>query len=247
MDRSLLAGRAALLAERWGLELEEPFASEHALVVPAGDAVLKLNAPGHFEADFEADALLHYAGDGAVRLLDRDDGLRALLLERARPGTPLGEPEGEALEVFAALLPRLRRPPAPGHPFRRAADEGARWAEEVPRRHAGRVPRSLLAEAVAVYRSAGEGEQVVANQDLHGANVLAAEREPWLLVDPKPLVGEPELDAVGLLRNARDPARVLDVLAREAGLDRERMRGWGIAHALAWDNLREAERIAAVR
>jgi streptomycin 6-kinase len=71
------------------------------------------------------------------------------------------------------------------------------------------------------------------NQDLHGGNVLAAEREPWLVIDPKPLVGERELEASGLLRNAEDVARWLDGLA-ELGFDRERARGWGVAHNLAW-------------
>ena len=72
--------------------------------------------------------------------------------------------------------------------------------------------------------------------------MLAAEREPWLVIDPKPLVGERELDGVGLLRNAAFPGetapsastrRWLDVL-EDLGLDRERLRAWGVAHALAW-------------
>ena len=82
------------------------------------------------------------------------------------------------------------------------------------------------------------------NQDLHGGNVLRAEREPWLVIDPKPLVGEREIDGVGLLRNARDPRRWLDALA-ELGYERERLWQWGFAHALAWDNVEEAERIFA--
>jgi hypothetical protein len=59
------------------------------------------------------------------------------------------------------------------------------------------------------------------------------------VIDPKPLVGEPELNAVGLLRNAAwrggkaAVERWLDALA-ELGLDRDRTRAWGAAHALAW-------------
>jgi len=79
------------------------------------------------------------------------------------------------------------------------------------------------------------------NQDLHGGNILRAAREPWLVVDPKPLVGERELDGVGLLRNAaferesptQEVRRWLDVLS-DVGLDRARLRAWGVAHALAW-------------
>src|SRR6187397_292869 len=74
-------------ATRWSLVLEEPLESEASLVIPAGDAVLKVNADWHFEAEFEVDALTLYEGRGAVRLLARDDERRALLMERCRPGT----------------------------------------------------------------------------------------------------------------------------------------------------------------
>jgi len=81
----------------------------------------------------------------------------------------------------------------------------------------------------------------LANQDLHGGNIVRAEREPWLVIDPKPLVGEQALNGVGLLRNAAwnggtDAVRDwLDLLAG-LGLDRGRVRAWGVAHALAWSS-----------
>ena len=86
---------AAECAERWQLVLEEPFDTPHSLVVPAGEAVLKLNAPSHFEADHEADALEGWAGKGAVQLLALADARRAFLVERCRPGTPLWEAEAD--------------------------------------------------------------------------------------------------------------------------------------------------------
>jgi len=83
------------------------------------------------------------------------------------------------------------------------------------------------------------------HQDLHGGNVLRAAREPWLAIDPKPLVGDRELDVASLLRDRRpqlaaEPApaarlrRRLDTLTAELGLDRERARRWGVVDALAW-------------
>jgi streptomycin 6-kinase len=228
--------------ERWGLALEEPFETPHSLVVPAGEVVLKLNAPSHLEADREADALAAWNGAGAVRLVDRDDSRRALLLERCRPGTRLWDSRADEVAVVAELLPRLWGPPVAPHPFRLLADEAARWADEVPRRYelGGRAFEPALVDAaVEVFRSADRAAGSLVNQDLHGANVLRAGREPWLAIDPKPLVGEREANAVGPLRNAAwrggAPAvrRWLDALA-ELGLDRERSRGWGVAHALAW-------------
>jgi len=235
-----LPGLAAECAERWGLDLEEPVDTPHSLVVPAGDVVLKLNAPSHFEADHEADALARWAGHGAVRLVARDDDRRALLIERCRPGTRLWHTDADEPAVVCALLDRLPAEPGDPHAFRLLADEAARWAVEVPRRYdlGGRpFERSLLDYAVDVFRSADPGAAHLVNQDLHGGNVLRAEREPWLVIDPKPLVGERDLDGVGLLRNAAPDGSALRrwlAALTELGLDEERLRGWGVAHALAW-------------
>lgn len=235
-----LPGLAAECAAAWGLELGQPVDTPHSLVVPAGDVVLKLNAPSHDEADHEADALAAWAGRGAVRLLARDEERRALLLERCRPGTELWHAGVDERAVVAVLLERLSIPAGP--PFRSLAGEADRWAEQVPWRweRGGRpFERALLDLALDVYRTVDRRAARLVNQDLHGGNVLRAEREPWLLIDPKPLAGEAELDGVGLLRNAAwrgGEAAVrawLDLLAG-LGRDRGRLRGWGVAHALAW-------------
>jgi streptomycin 6-kinase len=229
-------------AAKWSLVLEEPLESEASLVIPAGDAVLKVNAEWHFEAEFEADALALYDGRGAVRLLARDDERRTFLMERCRPGTRLWD-EGDEIAVVSELLPRLSLRLDGPHPFRTVADEADRWLSELPERY---PPSELLDEALDVFRTVDRDARHLVNQDLHGANVLRAEREPWLVIDPKPLVGEPEVDGVGLLRNADDPRAWVDALAG-LGYDRERLWGWGIAHALAWDHLSQAERIYAAR
>ncbi len=82
------------------------------------------------------------------------------------------------------------------------------------------------------------------HQDLHGGNILRARREPWLVIDPKPLVGEREFDAASLLRDRRRVLttpkgaslvqRRLDLLVDRLGLDKERTRAWAIVHALVW-------------
>ncbi|MGH2956248.1 MAG: aminoglycoside phosphotransferase family protein, partial [Solirubrobacterales bacterium] len=184
---------AAECAELWSLELEEPIDTSHSLVVPAGEAVLKLNAPSHFEADHEAEALARWAGAGAVRLLARDDARRAFLIERCLPGTRLWDAGIDEPAVVAELLPRLWREPEEPHPFRLLTNEAERWTEEAPSRYelGGRpFERPLLDFAVEVFHSAARTAAFLANQDLHGGNVLRAEREPWLVIDPKPLVGE---------------------------------------------------------
>jgi streptomycin 6-kinase len=239
-----LPGLVADCAEQWSLELEEPVDTPHSLVAPAGDVVLKLNAPSHFEADHEPDALARWDGGGAVRLLARDDERRAFLCERCRPGLRLWDAEVDEPEVAATLVKRLSIVAEPADPFRRLADEAVRWADELPTLEA--VEPALLEYALDVLRTVDSEARFLVNQDLHGGNVLSAEREPWLVIDPKPLVGERELDGVGLLRNAAfrgaSVAHWLDVLA-DLGLDRERLRGWGVAHTLAWGSVGAARKI----
>jgi streptomycin 6-kinase len=213
--------------------------------------VLKINFPDP-ESEHEADALAHWNGEGAVRLLAHDDERRALLVERCEPGTLLWETadEDEANVVAAAVLRRLWRPPPASHRFRLLEDEADRWAESLPGtwEKLGRpFERRLLEAGIAAIRELAptQRERVVAHQDFHGGNVLRAAREPWLAIDPKPLVAEREFDTASLVRDRReelgrapDPARRirrrLDRLAGELELDRERMRGWGIVHALEW-------------
>jgi streptomycin 6-kinase len=249
LDR--LPALVADVAARWQVEIGEPFADGGAVswVAPAitagGDeAVVKLFLVGLENAD-EPDALRHYDGCGAVRLLAGEPG--ALLLERLRPGSPLWEVQDDdaACGVAMDLLRQLWRPPDPGHPFRMLAADAAMWAETIDRlwRQLGRpFERSLLDEALsaAAELPPTQGEAVVLHQDLHGGNVLRAERDPWLAIDPKPVVGEREFDLASLIRDRRWAIderivrRRLDLLSSELGLDRERMRRWALLHALAW-------------
>jgi streptomycin 6-kinase len=230
-------------AEQWSLRLEGPIGNGFAsLVVAAEDAVLKLQFPDR-ESEHEAAALRAWDGEGAVRLLAHDADRHALLVERARPGTPLTAAGQEtALDVFVELLPRLWKPAGP--PFRSLADEAAWWIDYLPRgwEYVGRpFERAFLDEVIGTLRdlSATQGEPVLLNQDLHTDNVLRAEREPWLVVDPQPLVGEREFAVAPLVRGwelghwKAATLRRFDRLTSELGLDRERARGWAAGHAIA--------------
>ena len=233
---------AAESAELWDLELEEPYVTSNvALVYPAGDAVLKISFP-HWESEHESHALRHWDGHGAIRLFDYDAGRNALLLERCRPGTSLLElPEREGYSHAVAVLRRVNEKPLrERHPFRTFATTAERWARELPQRweNAARpFERELLDAAVRALEELPptQRELVVCSQDFHRGNVLAAEREPWLAIDPKPVAAEPELGAVALVRDgAGDIGWRLDFVASELGLDRDRLRRWTIAHTIAW-------------
>ncbi|KXK63084.1 aminoglycoside phosphotransferase [Micromonospora rosaria] len=260
--RQVPAGRAWLAelprlvaecAQRWSLRLGPPFPyAMVSLALPAyrpdgTAAVLKLQYPGP-DSRHEAAALAAWDGTGAVRLLAYDADRRALLVERCEPGGPLHRlPLEEALDVTAGLLPRLWRPARPEAvtPIRSLAEEATGWLAQLPVEweRAGRPYERRLLD-VACDRLAGlvgtQGEQVLVNQDLHAGNVLAATREPWLVIDPKPLVGEREFSVVPMIRGpelGHGPAllrRRLDRLTADLGLDRERVLGWTIGQTLAW-------------
>ncbi len=235
-------------ARAWDLRLGDPF--EYAFASLAVRAtrdrepvVLKIGFPDR-ESEHEADALRTWDGDGAVRLLAQDRGRNAMLLERCEPGTSLKvlEPE-RALDVLAGLLPRLWKPAGP--PFRPLADEAAWWASDLADRweRTGRpFERRLLDEGLDLLATlpVTQGTTVLLNQDLHADNVLGATREPWLVIDPKPLAGEREFGVAPIVRGSelghdeRSVLRRLDRLTDELALDRERARGWTLAQTLAW-------------
>jgi streptomycin 6-kinase len=108
---------------------------------------------------------------------------------------------------------------------------------------AGRPFERMLLEAAleAIANLSGsQGEQVLVHQDLHAGNVLRAERELWLAIDPKPLAGEREFGIAALVRGdelGRGPKNVrhrLDRLTADLDLDRDRARGWALAQTIAW-------------
>jgi streptomycin 6-kinase len=205
--------------------------------------------PDDDESRHEAEALELWDGHGAVRVLAHDPAHRALLLERCRPGTPLGTRYGdEELTIAAKLMERLWRPPSDDVAWRRLDDVAESWRRQLPQRYSG----PLLDEALDALDTLvpTREEVVLCHQDLHGGNILCAEREPWLAIDPKPIVAERAYDTVAIVRDAKptrdELRRRLDALSDLLGLDRERMLLWGLVKTLAWDDPREAQLYAQV-
>ncbi|MDX6594339.1 MAG: streptomycin 6-kinase [Gaiellales bacterium] len=244
-----LPGLVEGTAARWSLTVGPPFEYAFAsLALPVRradgtDAVLKLQFPGR-EGEHEAAALEHWGGDGAVRLLDHDPERHALLIERCTPGTPLSAVEADAaLDVVIGLLPRLWTPAA--SPFRTLADEATWWVEEMQadwERLGEPFERDLFDAALEALGElpATQGEQVLLHQDLHAGNILEAEREPWLVIDPKPLIGEREFGVVPIVRgmelgHSREAVlRRLRRVTAALDLDEDRARRWTIAQTIAW-------------
>jgi len=236
------------VTERWSLTVGTPFGGPEvsaAWVAPArradgSPAVLKLGMP-HMEARDEIAGLRFWDGDPTVRLLDADEALNAMLLERCEPGTHLRSlPEPEQDVVIAGLLRRLWRRPRDPHAFRPLAEMTAHWAAETLADEARWPDPGLIRAGLALFdelpRTAAE--EVLLATDLHAGNVLRAEREPWLVIDPKPFLGDPAYDATQHLFNCDErlqsnPLPTIERFARLAGIDAERVRLWIFARAAA--------------
>ena len=220
----MLEAAARDAAAAWGVELGEPFAlALHSFAAPVGDAaVLKVVPERHWESDHEPDALAHWGGDGAARLLHHDRVRRAFLLERAVPGGDISElPDPEATAIAVDVGRRLWRPA--GAPFRRVADELPRWLDE--------AEGELLAKAEELLAGMELRHDVLVHGDFHHQNILVSARG-HLAIDPQPFLGEPEYDVVPFLWNPLPIGIRPELLAARltafaaAGLDEERLRAW---------------------
>jgi streptomycin 6-kinase len=237
------------LEQRWSLTLSAPFDGPEvstAWVAPVrrphgSPAVLKLVIP-HMEGEHEIDGLRFWDGDPTVRLLDADEAIGAMLLERCEPGTTLRSlPEVDQDSVIAGLLRRLWRVPPPPDPFRGLSVMIDYWIEEMLADEARWPDRGLVREGLRVFEELAQArarDDVLLATDLHAGNVLRAEREPWLVIDPKPFVGDPAYDATQHLVNceARMHQAPHETIARFAGLldiDAERVRRWMFARSAA--------------
>lgn len=207
--------------------------------------MLKL-AGRHFEAEHEADGLRAWDGDGAVRLLDWlriDDATDALLLEACVPGTPASVLPGDQQDVLVcASLRRLWIAPPANSPFRPLSSMCDAWADgvNVARATAALGDAALVGEGIAMFRSLGRDHvepPLLLATDLHAGNILAAEREPWLVIDPKPYVGDPTYDLTQHMLNCldrvqTDPRGLAARLAVLAGIDPERLLQWLFARCV---------------
>ncbi len=242
----------AQLRDRWSLTVAEPFepGGQTAWVAPVTDAfgrhlVLKVGWR-HPEAEHEPEGLQFWNGDGVVRLhaAERFDDTIGLLLERCEPGTPLASrPETDQDQILAGLMLRLWKEPSPDAVFRPLAEMCDQWADEFEQRVSTTkhppVDPGLARTGIELFRTlpATASRQVLLCTDLHAGNVLAAHRQPWLVIDPKPYLGDPTYEPLQHLLNCDDRLRAdPDGFARRMAdlvdVDRQRMILWLFARCI---------------
>ncbi|GIG85787.1 aminoglycoside phosphotransferase family protein [Plantactinospora endophytica] len=245
------------VAADWELTVGEPYdlSFHYVTAVTCADgrpAVLKLGVPGAESLGNEAPALAAFDGRGAVRLLRADLDRGALLLERAEPGWRLRDlvpsQDAEATSVAAAVLRRLAVPAPPDCALPDLSSYGAGF-DDYLRVHGdgGPLPSDLVGRAGGLMRElcASATERTVLHGDLHHDNILRAEREPWLAIDPHGLVGDPGFEVGALLYNPepddRDPALTalvparVEQLADLLAMPVDRVVGWSFVMAVLSD------------
>jgi streptomycin 6-kinase len=246
-------------SHRWNLTIHDPFLLSYNYVCAVSQAdgtpaVLKIGVPNP-ELTSEINTLLHYAGQGACRLLEANPELGMLLLERLQPGTMLAtlENDEQATEIAAEVMQRIQHPVPEGNRFLSLRS----WFDELkelrPRFGGGSGPfpdKSLeKAEGLIGSLFSEERPQVLLHGDFHHFNILLSERG-WLVIDPKGVIGPAEYEVGPLLTNPigeipdeteaiHRTQRRIAILSERLGFDRQRMWAWAVCHSLlsAWWDL----------
>ena len=218
-------------------------------------AALKITFDGDDESEHEGLALQRWGGAGAVRLLRADPHRRALLLERLHTEDLTEVWDVEACEVVGGLYGKIHVPALPQ--LRTITSYVERWTDamqQMPRN--APIPRRLVAQATALARDfiaddASTGTLI--HGDLHYENVLAGHEERWLVIDPKPMNGDPHYEPAPLLWNRWDELegdirggvrRRFHAVLDSAGLDEDRARDWVVVRMVlnAHWSVQDAER-----
>ncbi|CAN5852049.1 aminoglycoside phosphotransferase family protein [soil metagenome] len=206
--------------------------------------VLKLSPPSE---DFSREilALRLYDGDGICRLVEANEEVGAMLLERLQPGVSLWNTDDDegATRTAAELMQRLWRPVTEPNSFRSLRS----WARELyayPQQTVGILPHAFVDKAVEVFDELLQDPQppVLLHADLHHGNILSADRAPFLAIDPKGIVGPRGYDVANFLRNPLgleqrpDLRRILDarvnIFSEMLGMSPEEVAAWGFAHGV---------------
>lgn len=215
-----------------------------AIQADSTEIVIKLCVPTS-EVDNEINALDFMRGDGIVQLLDADNQNGILLLERLIPGEMLTSicDDIEATCIAADVMQKICKPISGSHSF----PTTEKWFDRLnqPIDLPGTFPAALIDKAknIAMELHQDMSDPVLLHSDLHHFNILSAQRQSWLAIDPKGVVGPAEYECGAFLRNpipevAYKPdlksilSSRINIFAEKLGFDRQVIIRWGYAQAI---------------
>lgn len=250
---------------RWMLTNVEPaqnLSYNFVAFVNRGDVqvVLKIGLPNR-ETKSEMAALRLFNGEGACRLIDYDEEKYWMLLERLNPGVMLStlEDDEEATHIAAEVTQKMWRfdygtTNTSLHSARDQFIKLSDWFDGLKKLHAmfnggtGPLNEKLVERVERSVKDffAENNNPVLMHGDFHHFNILSSERG-WLIIDPKGVIGPAcyelgpfLINPWGDLLSGKDyrgiTRRRIDILHEHLGFERERIREWGVAHAVlsAW-------------
>jgi streptomycin 6-kinase len=248
-----LHGLIQYCEDKWSLQVLNPYPLSYNYVAPAVyknglEAVLKLGVPSK-EVHYEIEALRLYNGNGMAKLIDSDAEKGILILERAKPGETLKsiKNDEEATLIAADIMIKLRVPA----PCPLLFPSTSQWADGLMKLRShyqgstGQIPEYLVRKAEERFTKLNSTIKKVQllHGDLHHENILSTEREPWLAIDPKGLVGEAEYEVISFLMNNLPEDQPIEIIKRRVDLfveklqlNKERVLAWAFCHAIlsAW-------------
>lgn len=240
------------LEEKWSIKVGERFDPSYNYVAPVTqtdgtEAVLKIGLFNDKGFKTEAEVLRAFEGKGIIKLLKEDLENNAILIERVRPGIPVSslEDDEKATRIIASVMKRLWKKLPENHNFPTLFEwfRGFEWYKTNFKN--GPIPEDLFNQAENLFKIFLENPhaQYLLHGDLHHENVLSSNRDTYLAIDPKGVVGEREYEVAAVLRNPYQKLieannlpdllrRRIEVLSEELGFDKQRIRDWGIAQTV---------------
>ncbi len=246
----------AEISEKWSLSIKQPFPNlSYNYVAPCvcsngTRAVLKIGFGEKDSVIFSETRFLKLLdGNGAVKLLRFDKNYCALLLERLNPGENLKRicqtDDEQATRIAIEVMRRLRcKPPETGEfPTLENWMNGLQTAAKV-----NFAPR-LVAKARNYFEELSDASEptLLLHGDLHHENILSAEREAFLAIDPKGIIGNIGYEIGVFLNNQRRLirtrqnlsqilARRVEQFAQSFEIEPKKLRKWAFVQAVlsAW-------------
>ena len=235
-----------------------PYHPRRGLLPGEGNIILKLGVP-HCELIGEIAALQLYNGRGACRLLDADTEKGILLLELLEPCHMLAtfEDDDRATQIAADVMKDLWKCNNDFNHTEVVITEFIQlkdWFDGFDRLRqrfeggTGPLPRGLVetAEKLSSDLLSENKDVTLLHGDFHHFNVLESGRG-WLAIDPKGVIGPRGYEVGPFLINPNDrflngsnprsqTEKRIAILSEKLGMERERIRSWGICHAVlsAW-------------